>query len=224
VRGTTGPRGEPASNGSPLPSGAPLGPVRHYGDHIGDIDLSPDGRTVAVTHPTRRDVELLDVPSMRRKALLSDSDTVWDIVAFTPDGRFIVGGSYKGWVRLWSTRTFKPVTRALPAHAGRVEWASVSRDGRILATGGPESAVRLWDLRGQTLFGAPLAALPRHDAAPLFSPDGAHLFVLPQGGVGYRWDVRPASWARYACAVAGRRLTRAEWKEALPGRAYAPAC
>jgi WD40 repeat protein len=207
-----------------LPSGAPLGPVRHYGDHIGDIDLSPDGRTLAVTHPTRRDVELLDVPSMRRKALLADSDTVWDIVAFTPDRRFIVGGSYKGWVRLWSTRTFKPVTRKLPAHAGRVEWAAVSPDGRILATGGPESAVRLWDLRSQTPFGAPLPAVPDHGVAPLFSPDGAHLFALTDAGVGYRWDVRPASWASYACAVAGRRLTRAEWEEALPGRPYAPAC
>ena len=182
------------------------------------------GFVLAVTNPTRRDVQLLNVPSMRRKALLADSDTVWDIVAFTPDRRFIVGGSYKGWVRLWSTTTFKPVTRKLPAHAGRVEWASVSPDGRILATGGPESAVRLWDLRSQTLFGAPLPALPGYNAAPLFSPDGAHLFALTEGGVGYRWDVRPASWARYACAVAGRTLTRAEWEEALPGRAYAPAC
>jgi WD40 repeat protein len=207
-----------------LPSGAPLGPARDYGDHLGDIDLSPDGRTLAVTRPTRRDVELLDIPSMRRKATLADSDTVWDIVAFTPDGRFIVGGSYKGWVRLWSTTTFKPVTRKLPAHAGRVEWASVSPDRRILATGGPESAVRLWDLRSETPFGAPLPALPGHGAAPLFSRDGAHLFVLTDGGVGYRWDVRPASWARYACALAGRSLTPAEWEEALPRRPYAPAC
>jgi hypothetical protein len=38
------------------------------------------------------------------------------------------------------------------------------------------------------------------------------------------WDVRPASWAARACAVAGPPLTRAEWREALPGRGYAPAC
>ena len=96
--------------------------------------------------------------------------------------------------------------------------------GEVLATGGPESAVRLWDLRTETPFGAPLPALPGHGTAPVFSPDGTRLFVLTEGGVGYRWDARPASWARYACAVAGRTLTRAEWEEALPGRAYAPAC
>ena len=29
---------------------------------------------------------------------------------------------------------------------------------------------------------------------------------------------------RRACAVAGRKLTRAEWNDVLPGRPYAPAC
>jgi hypothetical protein len=36
--------------------------------------------------------------------------------------------------------------------------------------------------------------------------------------------VTPSSWARFACAVAGRTLSRAEWQEALPGRDYSPAC
>ena len=40
----------------------------------------------------------------------------------------------------------------------------------------------------------------------------------------YRWDLRPESLARHACQVAGRRLTRAEWTEFLPGRDYNPAC
>ena len=212
-----------------LPSGAPLGPRRDYGDNIGDIDLSPDGRTLAVTdipdsNPAKGGVDLLDVPSMRRRARLAQTSDVWDLVSFTPDGRYLVGGSWKGWVRLWSTRTWKPVTRQLTGHAGRVEFASMGPDGRTLATGGQESAIRLWDTRTQQPFGAPLPALEGYGVAPQFSPDGAHLFALTEAGVGYRWDVRPASWARYACAVAGRRLTRAEWQDALPGRPYAPAC
>ena len=116
------------------------------------------------------------------------------------------------------------MTRPLTGHAGRVEYASMGPDGRTLTTGGQESAIRLWDTRTQQPFGAPLPGLQGHGLAPQFSPDRAHLFALTDAGIGYRWDVRPASWARYACAVAGRRLTRAEWAEALPGRAYAPAC
>jgi hypothetical protein len=43
-------------------------------------------------------------------------------------------------------------------------------------------------------------------------------------GRAYRWDIRPASLARHACRVAGRRLTRSEWAQFLPGRPYDPAC
>jgi hypothetical protein len=58
----------------------------------------------------------------------------------------------------------------------------------------------------------------------MFSPDSGRVFVVYANGVGYRWDVRPADWERRACAVAGRQLTRAEWRELLPDRPYTPAC
>jgi hypothetical protein len=57
-----------------------------------------------------------------------------------------------------------------------------------------------------------------------FASDGNHVFAVYADGRGYRWDVRPSAWKRHACAVAGRRLTRAEWRAALPPRDYAPAC
>jgi hypothetical protein len=53
---------------------------------------------------------------------------------------------------------------------------------------------------------------------------GTHLAAVHGGGRGYHWDVRPSSWAKLACEVAGRPLTRQEWEEALPGREYEPAC
>jgi len=57
-----------------------------------------------------------------------------------------------------------------------------------------------------------------------FTSDGAYLFAITNAGRAYRWDVRPFSWARHACAVAGRTLTQTEWMTALPGRDHAPAC
>ena len=88
-----------------LPSGRPLGQPLDLpsGSEFGDVSLSPDGRTLAVTRPPFGGVEILDVPSLRRRTTLAGSETVRDFMRFTPDGRFLMGTSWKGWAQLWST-------------------------------------------------------------------------------------------------------------------------
>jgi WD40 repeat protein/DNA-binding SARP family transcriptional activator len=209
-----------------LPSGRPVGSVLRY-PTVGDVSLSPDGRTLAVTVPegvANLGVRIVDVATRQQRASLFGDEAIWDLARFTPDGRFLVGGSWKGWVRLWSTDTWKPASRPLSGHAGAILGQSMSPDGRTLATGSADGTIRLWDLRTEQPLGAALPGLPNRGVIPQFSPDGAHLFAVYDTGRAYRWDVRPSSWARQACAVAGRRLTRSEWEDALPDQAYDPAC
>ncbi|MBD0283639.1 MAG: AAA family ATPase, partial [Thermoleophilaceae bacterium] len=206
-----------------LPSGRPAGgPLRYPA--IGDISLSPDGRKLAVARPPRGGVEIVDVVTRERRARLVGAGTVWDLARFTPGGRHVVGGSYEGWARLWSVEEpglynfgdeWNPASRRFTGHAGRVEWQSLSPDGRTLATGSPDGTVRLWDLKTEQALGTALPGPPNRSVVPQFTPDGAYLFAIYNTGQAYRWDVRPSSWARHACAVAGRRLTRAEWEDAL---------
>jgi WD40 repeat protein/DNA-binding SARP family transcriptional activator len=208
-----------------LPSGRPLGRALVSRSVIHDVSLSPDGQTLAVTRAPRHAVEILEVATLRRRTTLPGSETVREFAHFTPDGRFLVGTSWKGWAQLWSTETWRPAGRRFGGHAGGVEWASVSPDGHTLATGSADGMVRLWDLPTQQPLGAPLPGVPNRIVLPQFTPDGAYLFAIyGDGGRAYRWDVRPSSWARHACAVAGRTLTRFEWQDALPERDYAPAC
>jgi WD40 repeat protein len=216
-----------------LPSGrevgAPLKFVdRSGGPDVGDVSMSRDGREIAVDTPDARrypGIQIFAVATHRRVAALSDDEDVWDLARFTPDGRYIVGGSWKGWVRLWSTKTWKPATRVMGGNAGEVLWESLSPDGRTLATGAAsDGVVRLWDLPTQRQIGAPLPGLPGRLTVPQFTPDGRSLLAITDAGRAYLWDVRPSRWMRQACDVAGRTLTRAEWQDVLPGRPYAPAC
>ena len=210
-----------------LPSGRELGARLKFRDGIGDVSMSPDGRRFAVAGIEGTDnpgVQIFDVATHRRVAALSQDESIWSLARFTPDGRYIVGGSFEGWVRLWSTKTWKPATRILRGHAGEVLWESMSPDGRTLATGGFDGTVRLWDLPTQREVGAPLPGLPGRLTVPQFTPDGRSLLAITDAGRAYLWDVRPSRWMRQACDVAGRTLTRTEWQDALPGRDYAPAC
>jgi hypothetical protein len=38
------------------------------------------------------------------------------------------------------------------------------------------------------------------------------------------WDPRPDAWQAYACKVADRNLTQAEWDELFSGEAYRVTC
>jgi WD40 repeat protein len=105
-----------------------------------------------------------------------------------------------------------------------VDTVDLSPDGRTLATTSDDGTARLWDVASGGPVGSPLPGLAQHDLAAAFVDRGTHLVTLHDNGRGALWDIQPRSWARRACIVAGRTLTRAEWHDALPERAYAPAC
>jgi hypothetical protein len=71
---------------------------------------------------------------------------------------------------------------------------------------------------------SPCRPRQRCKPAAAFVDGGSHLVTLDDNGRGYLWNIAPGSWARWACEVAGRMLTQAEWSDALPERKYAPAC
>jgi WD40 repeat protein len=211
-----------------LPDGRRLGAPLRVDHETRDAQVSPDGRLLLVAQVENAGldggaVEGWDVGTRRRIRRLHFA-RVPAFARFSPDGRrFAVGNRY-GETRVYDTATFKPVTRVLSGDAGAIVDAAITRDGRTLATGSETGAVQLWDIRTGQALGAPLPGVPSHAVTPAFTPDGGHLVAAYDTGRAYLWDIRPASLARHACDVAGRRLTRTEWDEFLPGRDYDPAC
>jgi WD40 repeat protein/DNA-binding SARP family transcriptional activator len=186
------------------------------------LAFSPDGRLLAANgfeDPT----EVRDVRSGRVVARLRTGD-FGRSVAFSADGRLLAIGRYGGTARLISTQTWKPVGRVLDGHEARLTALEFSPDGRVLATGSADGTVLLWDVDTQRAIGSPLEIEPDAYVSATFAHDGSHLFAVPHTGHGVRWDVRPESWKRHACLVAGRELTETEWRDALPDRPFQHVC
>lgn len=53
---------------------------------------------------------------------------------------------------------------------------------------------------------------------PAFSPDGELLVAPGFNGATVSWSLDPEDWRRAACSIAGRELTKADWRQYLPGR------
>ena len=143
---------------------------------------------------------------------------------FSPDGRLVAVGNQFGRSQVWSTANWKPVTRWLGGDASGIITAQISPDNHTLATGSDTGNLQLWDISTGQSLGPPLPGGTNVPVLPFFTPDGASLIASYETGRAFIWDIREKSLTRHACTVAGRRLTRDEWAEFLPGREYDPAC
>jgi WD40 repeat protein len=205
-------------------TGAALGtPIRLDGLPGATPAVAPDGRTVAI--PLERGtIDIFDISARRRITRLSVDRGPVVAAAFSRDGSLLIAGSDDGRLRLFDTDGWRPLNAPFQAHTGFISTVDVSPDGRRFVTAATDGQVRLWDRDTLRPIGSPLPGPQEVNAVAYFSPDGAYVYAVFANGRGYRWDVRPDAWARHACAVAGRRLTRAEWDAVLPERSFAPAC
>ena len=205
-------------------TGANLGRIAPSG-WASDVAFSPDGAVVALAVGGVPRAELWHVAEHSIVATLeSGPDAAGHAisVAISPDGRTLALGSYGNVVRLWDMRTRK-LLRELDHGGGGAVTLEFSRDSRILAVSGFEPVATLWDVATGTQIGQSLTAGSRTAMIDL-SSDGRRLLMTLANGQGAVWDIDPASWARRACALANRTLTREEWGKFLPNRPYEPAC
>ena len=203
-----------------LPDGRQLGPPLTFQPFPTDLQISPDGRVLAVALFSR--VELWDAHTRRRLRSRHDEGRGRHgaLLAKRPPDRAFQLGRRAGVVH---GATGRPVTRVFSGHAGPITWDTITRDDRTLITSGLDGTCGCGTSRAtrRSAHAARPARPHRH------RPAGTRRRRLIAGydtGLAYRWDIRPASLIRQACLIAGRTLTRAEWDEFLPGRDYEPAC
>jgi WD40 repeat protein len=143
--------------------------------------LSPDGRTLAVTHSTGT-VDLVDTGTLRRRATVQAIRGHATVVAFSPDGRLLAIGGESGRIVLLDTRTLRGAGE-LTGLGHDVESLAFSPDGRLLAASEVHvrpTPVRMWDVRRRTRT----RFRPVTTASSLaFSPDG-RLIAMAAGGAG----------------------------------------
>ncbi len=96
-------------------------------------------------------------------------------VAFSPDGKTLVSGSWDKTIRLWDAATGKPLGEPIRGHEGSVSSVAFSPDGKTLASGSDDSTIRLWDAATGKPLGEPLRGHEESVSSVAFSPDGKTL-------------------------------------------------
>ena len=201
------------------------------------LAFSRDGTLLATGSYFGR-LDLWDVSTQARHGKpMKVSDDGFLSVSFDPSGRLVAAGGASGLVRVWRVADQRPAFPPLAGHTGFVTGASFDPRGSFLATMTLFGVARMWDPPTGLDYGAELISEKPGSFEPTFevpsflglrnafSPDGKLLAVPGIENRAMLWEVDPAVWRRRACAIAGRNLTREQWKLYLPsGMRYRATC
>ena len=153
-----------------LASGRLAGSLPSAGATIWSMDLSPDGKRLAAGgEDSLVRVWRLDRPAAPPQVLRGHQRNVWE-VRFNADGSQLASGSFDYTASLWDVASGR--RSAVVRHEQAIVGLDYRPDGKMLATSGDDSAIRLWSATG-----APQRAIPagNHVYKVAFSGDGRWL-------------------------------------------------
>jgi WD40 repeat protein len=194
----------------------------------GMVSFSPDGRRLAALgcggavacggHST---IEVWDARS-GADLFSPHVDGLARSIAFSPDGRLLGAGTADGKVMLFTARNGEPVGSPIQVAGGDIGAISFSPDGRLFVASSSDQTATLWDVESRKRIGNTFPVEPAVIPAAYFSSKGDVIIdYLAKATV---WPAALRSWIGFACQVANRDLTRAEWHDVLAERPYHHVC
>jgi WD40 repeat protein len=150
---------------------------------------------------------------MDLKELDAGIGQIWS-VAVDPKGKRLAAAGDDGTVALWDLRKplqSEPALR-LRGHSGSVWAVAFGANGSLLASASDDNSILLWDVETGSAIGEPLIAHTGQVNALSFSPVTQQMASAGDDGKVVVWDLSVDRWRETACRVAGRNLTREEWR------------
>lgn len=178
------------------------------GDKVDCFAFRGDGRFLAISGPDQG-LRVWNLDGVRLVAATRQPDSVV-CLAFSADAKRLALGDAGGNVRVFEkAETTTPFLKAaIPAHKDGPVWSvAFSPDGKTLATGGRDRAVKLWDVTKPKQASATLSGHDDGVRAVAFGPDGKRLYSVGGDDAQIRvWELAREKPKAGAVVKAGGRV------------------
>jgi WD40 repeat protein len=162
---------------------------------VNAVRFSPDGQLLASTSADSSLILWAVADHQAQQILLSPTaDVPLNSVVFSKDGAYVLATDEQGQLLIWDVASGTLVRNPLNLHLVAAQGLALSPDGQLLASGGSEGDIVLWDMREFETLGPQrwlilqdqLGAIPRL----AFSPNGQRLVSGSGDGTLIVWDVQ----------------------------------
>jgi WD40 repeat protein len=145
------------------------------------------------------------------------------IVEFSPDGGHAAMAGREGRVLVLDLHAGEAIRAPVRGHNDFISSLTYSPDGRRILTGGGDSHLALW--AGETGLLLARVPVPQGAMVAAFGDDPDTVLSVDTGmGPVYEWDTDVTHALDFACRVAGRAFTEAEWSAQFGTRPYQEIC
>jgi WD40 repeat protein len=192
----------------------PLGP-NTYNTILELVAWSRDGSTIA-TAGSEGAIDTWNAATGRHLRTFANEGTEIRALAMSDDGSRVATATKEGLVHIVDTQSGQSAVTSFVVN-GRPTKIAFSESGDLVAVGTADGAVTIWDLRSQSVLGS---ALQPHSAQVNGIAFADHDRVLVTGssdGTVAFESLDPAVWRARACAIVGRNLSQAEWRQYVGG-------
>ena len=131
----------------------------------------------------------LFTPQVRLQQVLSNANERTTTVAFSPDNRFVLTGSWDNVARLWDLTSSPLSSQKLSGHSKCITSVAFSPDGRFALTGSEDHTARLWDLTQSPISSQELIGHTSWITSVAFSPNGHDALTGSQDTTARLWNL-----------------------------------
>jgi WD40 repeat protein/energy-coupling factor transporter ATP-binding protein EcfA2 len=163
--------------------------MKDSGASVTSISFSPDDKSIVSSQVNM--VQLWHVQTGKFIGLpLRGHSGIVTSVAFSPNGKLIVGGSTDNTVKLWNSQTRNLVGLPLRGHSAAVTSVAISPDGKRIVSGGQDNTVRLWNINADQFLKYVFHSRGDSINSLVFSRDGKRLISAGRGDIIELWDTQ----------------------------------
>ncbi|KAI5116961.1 hypothetical protein M0805_001365 [Coniferiporia weirii] len=109
-------------------------------------------------------------------------------VAYSPDGKHVVSGSYDNTLRIWDAHTSDAVGEPLTGHLSWVTSVAYAPDGRHIVSGSYDTTLKIWDSQTGDAVGDPLRGHLAWVTSVTYSPGGTYIVSGSDDNTLRIWD------------------------------------